>query len=241
MFFGMLSSKFRQSNLMRKTAGFTLIEILIALFIFSIVSLLLAGGLRNVINAQAGTEGKAEKLRELQMVVLVLSRDLEQAMNRPILDASGKEEGAFIGTSKSILFTHMGEANSLGVEARSSMARTGYVFAEQSLYKLTYPVLDQAPQTRAHKRQLLRDVKEVRFEYLDKDGRFHDDWSANAGGSDPLPRGVRVYITIAKWGTFTGFYVIPAEASQQTNAAAKPGEKKPAEQGKSESPSEERE
>lgn len=227
--------------LLRKHRGFTLIEILIALFIFSIVSLLLAGGLRNVINAQSGTEAKAEKMRELQMVVLILSRDLEQTINRPILDASGKEESAFIGSPKSVKFTHMGEANAVGAVSHSSMARTGYAYSDQTFYRITYPVLDQAPQTRPHQRKLLSNVREVRFEYLDHDGRFHDDWSATANANEPLPRGIRVYITLAKWGTFTGFYLIPPDVSQQPDSAAKPGEKKTEGQQKAATPDQERE
>jgi general secretion pathway protein J len=227
MFIVMNNYKSKQLSSQRKNRGFTLIEILIALFIFSIVSLLLAGGLRNVINAQSGTESKAEKMRELQMVVLILSRDIEQTINRPVLDASGKEEGALIGSPKSIKFTHTGEANGLGATLRSGLARTGYVFAERALYRITYPVLDQAPDTKPHQRKLLADVQEVRFEYMDHDGRFHNEWSATANANEPLPRGIRVYITLAKWGTFTGFYVIPAEVNQQADLAAKPGEKSP--------------
>src|SRR5580658_4658271 len=120
----------------RSAFGFTLLEILIALFIFSILSLMMVGGLRSVINAQSGGEDKAERLRNLQMVILIMSRDIEQAINRPELNAAGQEEAAFLGTPQMMTFTHVGFANPTGAVARSTLQRTGYSFNEDTLIRL---------------------------------------------------------------------------------------------------------
>ena len=197
----------------RIISGFTLLEILIALFIFTILSLILVSALRTVINAQSGTEDKAERIRKLQMVLLIMSRDIEQAVNRPIINANGKEEAAFVGTPKHFEFTHAGFANPTGVLARSTLQRTGYGWNDNSLLRLTWPVLDQAPETQAHKRVLLNDVTEAHFQYLDKNGRFQDVWPLEGEENPPLPRGIRVYLTIAHWGKMSQFYLIPAQAS----------------------------
>ena len=117
--------------------GFTLLEILIALFIFSIISLMLVVALRTVINAQSGTEGKAEHLRTLQMALLIMSRDIEQAVDRPIVNANGKEEAAFIGKPTSFQFTHGGFANPYGSLAHSTLQRTGYSWDKNILSRLT--------------------------------------------------------------------------------------------------------
>jgi general secretion pathway protein J len=196
-----------------RCAGFTLLEILIALFIFTILSFVLTSALRTVMNAQAGTEDKAERIRKLQMALLVISRDVEQAVNRPITNANGKEEAAFVGKIKSFEFTHAGFANPTGALAHSTLQRTGYTWNENILFRLTWPVLDQAPETQAHKRILLMKVTEVRFQYLDKNGRFHDAWPLDGEGGSELPRGVRIYLTIAKWGKMSQLYLIPAQPS----------------------------
>lgn len=198
----------------RHHAGFTLLEILIALFIFSILSVMLTTALRNVINLSGRTEEKAERLRNLQMVLLMMSRDVEQAVNRPILDASGHAEAAFVGTPQSFVFTHMGFANPTGIIARSTLQRTGYVFRDEALYRVTWPVLDQTSETKAHSRQLLSGLVEAHFQYLDKDGRFQDQWPLDSGEDQPLPRGVRIYLTIDGWGRMSQFYVIAAEGGQ---------------------------
>lgn len=209
----------------RKQSGFTLLEILIALFIFTILSLMMVGGLRSVINAQSGSEDKAERTRKLQMVLLVMSRDIEQTVNRPIINATGREEAAFVGTPTSMMFTHAGFANPTGAVARSTLQRTGYTWSEEKLSRLTWPVLDQAPETTTHSRRLLSGVTSLQFQYLDKEGRFHDNWPMEEGGGEqPLPRGVRIVMTLAKWGKMSQLYLIVAQASKNIQLPQKPGQ-----------------
>lgn len=197
-----------------KHQGFTLLEILIALFIFTIVSLILVSALHNVIGLQSGAEKNAERLRTLQMTLLMMSRDIEQAVDRPILNTAGKEEVAFIGTPRNFAFTHTGLANPTGMLLRSTLQRTGYEWNHQSLSRMTWPVLDQAPQTRSQSRVLLTNVNEARFSYLDQEGRFHDYWPLAEQSNQTLPKAVRIYLTISPWGKLSQLYVISAESTK---------------------------
>lgn len=211
----------QMNNVMKIKKGFTLLEVLVALFIFTIVSMMLMRALHTVIQTQSRTEESAERLSQLQVALLLISRDVGQAVNRPILTASGKEEGAFVGTPKGFVFTHMGFANPDAAIPQSAMQRTEYSWHESSLWRNTWPVLDQAPQTRAHSRLLLNDVRVVRFRYLDKDGRFQDNWpSENEQNNDPLPRAINISLTISNWGAIDQTYVIPAQTSNSTSQQA---------------------
>lgn len=204
--------------------GFTLIEILVALFVFSIISLMLMRGLETVIAAEEATEEHAERLHDLQLAMLVLSRDIEQTINRPILNAYGKQEETFIGTNTSMTFTHLGYAQSAGLVPMSGMQRTGYFISEGKLWRKTWPVLDQAPQTKDRVRVLLPAITQASFSYLDKDGKFQTAWPIGGQPAQVLPRAVKISLTIAKWGSLTSLYVIPATASNanQVNPATKP-------------------
>jgi general secretion pathway protein J len=202
-----------KKNNLTSYIGFTLIEILIALFVFSILSIILMTALRTVINAQSGTENKAQRLREVQMTLLMMSRDIEQIVNRPIINTSGKEDPAFVGTSQSFSFTHLGYANPTDITRRSSLQRTGYEWRDDQLWRLTAPVLDQAPKTKLQQRSLLNNVTSVRFEYLDQKNRFFDHWPLE-NGDQPLPVGVKLSLTISSWGELTQFYLIAAQANK---------------------------
>lgn len=201
---------------MKNKSGFTLLEILIALFIFTVLSLIMVGALRTVINAQTGSENKAERLRQLQMVLLVMSRDIEQAVNRPVVNAAGKDEAAFVGEPDHFQFTHMGFANPVGALAHSTLQRTGYAWSDNSIFRITWPVLDQAPKSQPHQRRLLMNVEEAHFQYLDHDGRFHDKWPVEDKTDQPLPRGVRIYLTLSKWGKMTQLYLIPVQKNSES-------------------------
>ena len=202
-----------------KQSGFTLLEILIALFIFSILSLILAAALRNVIDVTAGTARSADRLRTTQIALLMMSRDIEQAVNRPVLDAAGKEEAAFIGKPTSFTLTRAGFANPTGLALQSSLQRTGYYWNEEALWRNTWAVLDRSPASSAHARHLLANVTAAQFQYLDKDGHFHNEWPVEGQNKQPLPRAIRIHLTISQWGKLSQLYVISAQPSKTLSAA----------------------
>lgn len=203
--------------MLQNNRGFTLLEILIALFIFSIVSVMMASALHTVINAQSGSERHAERLRNLQMTLLLFSRDVEQAVGRAVINASGRPDLPFVGAPQSMSFTHGGIANPDGSLARTSLQRVRYDFHDQAFWRVTWPVLDQAPTTKAHTRRLFDEVEELRFQYLDHNAHFQNNWPGESSDS-PLPLAVKVTMKIANWGSISQVYVIPTK--QKKNPAA---------------------
>ncbi len=204
---------FIMPNKMRSnhSLGFTLLEILIALFIFTILSLIMASALHNIIDISGGTARNAQRLRQTQIALLLMSRDIEQTVNRPILGTNGKEEAAFIGKPTNFALTRTGFANPMGEALQSSLQRTGYYWSEESLWRNTWTVLDRAAGSQAHARRLLTDVREVRFQYLDKDGHFHNEWPIEGRAQERLPRAIRIHLTISNWGKLSQLYVIPSQ------------------------------
>lgn len=215
--------RFRSTMLKNKNhAGFTLLEILIALFIFTVLSMILVGALHSVMNADAGTAKNAQRLRNLQLALVIMSREIEQTVNRPILNTSGSQEPAFIGTPRIFKFTHTGFANPTGELMRSSLQRTEYLWSEGILWRKTWPVLDQAHQSLPMTRPLLGEVTDASFQYLDDNGRFQKNWPPPEGQENPLPRAVRVNLTISNWGKMSQLYVVSAEATDVPQEPPKP-------------------
>ncbi|EKD71202.1 MAG: type II secretory pathway protein LspJ [uncultured bacterium] len=193
--------------------GFTLLEILIALFIFTILSVMLIGALHSVINANQATDDNAERLRKTQMTLLLLSRDIEQAINRPIINATGKEEAAFIGEKNKMTFTHGGVADPTNKIGASSLRRVEYSWHDNTLFRSSWDALDQAPDATSSSRELLNNITEMHFQYLDADYRFQNSWPIQGKTNQALPKAVRVFLTIKNWGTMSQFYVITSEAT----------------------------
>ncbi len=205
--------------------GFTLLEILIALFIFSIVSMIMVGALHTVFNSQSNTAKHADAITQLQIAFLLMSHDLEQTINRPVTNAKGIVEGPFIGTHDSVTFTHAGFANPQGSLLQSTLQRTAYSLQNESLVRSLWPVLDQTQKTLPSYRTLLQSVTDLRFEYLDSKGKFQNNWPAEDQKQDIIPRAIRVTITLKNWGTLTQLFLMPQTPKPQGPAqASQPGQ-----------------
>ena len=191
-------------------AGFTLLEILIALLIFTIVSVIMTQALHTVFTSQSRTEERAAALARLQIALLLVSRDIEQTINRPVSNAAGVSEG-LIGTTHALTFTHAGFANPFAIEQRSTLQRVRYQLTDGNLVRLTWPVLDQTTSTNPAQRKLLSGVIDLVFTYLDEQGHFTQNWNAGGQNTASLPRAVRITLTLKNWGKLSQLYLIPGQ------------------------------
>lgn len=193
---------------MRNKNGFTLLEILIALFVFTIVSIIMVSALHNIFNFQSATEKQSARLDQLQLAMLIISRDLEQTINRPVMNSQGAQDGPMIGTKNSIVFTHGGLANPFGQLHRSTLQRTRYSLIDDKLVRENWDVLDQTADSKTNTRILLNLVNELHFEYLDDKGKFQTEWPPVGQSQIPLPRAVLVSLAIKNWGILKQLYLI---------------------------------
>lgn len=69
--------------------GFTLLEMLIAMAVFAVMSLVAYQGLRAVLNADHVTREQAQRLADLQVTLSVLERDLAQVVDVTVRDEFG--------------------------------------------------------------------------------------------------------------------------------------------------------
>lgn len=198
--------------------GFTLLELLIALFIFTIISVIMVNALHTVFTNQTSTNKSAARLAELQVAFTYIERDFEQILDRPITTVSGSLEPSFLGIDGSVTFTHAGAANPLGQLQRSTLQRTRYRLQDGTLLRDTWAELDQTAETPINTRKLLTGVSELRFEYLDTKNNFHHRFPPpDQPPTNVLPKGVRVYITLKDLGKMSQFYVIPTQKDDKPN------------------------
>src|SRR5690554_591497 len=109
--------------------GFTLLEVLIAVSITAMIGVGATQLLSNVIESRQAIDIRADQLASLQRFNMVVSRDIEQIINRPIRDEYGEEQPALmLETGQYLLeFTRAGWRNSpLAQEPRSELQRVAY-------------------------------------------------------------------------------------------------------------------
>ncbi len=139
--------------------GFTLIEILIALFIFSILSIISYWGLSRSITNSHHILRVEHNLQQLQMTLAIMNLDFSQVVDRPINTTNHVIEPALQGQNNNISFTRGGNINPL--KTNSSLLRISYQLANGKLYRLIWPVLDRPIATKPIKQLLLSGVQPV--------------------------------------------------------------------------------
>lgn len=189
-----------------KQSGFTLIEVIIAMSIFAIVSLLAYSGLHSVINSKTHTEGSLERLRELQMTMLSLNGDLQQLSNRNGRDALG---GVLLNVSTQnsdyiLSFTRNGWRNPAN-QPRSTLQRVAYKLDEDKLIRLYWPHVDRADDEQLVERTLIGNIESLELRFLDDKNQWQTDWPsanalASAQPSTTLPLAVEVTLKMNDWG-----------------------------------------
>jgi len=190
-----------------KSRGFTLLELVVAMAVFSILSMMAYAGLNNVMNTQHRVNEKADRIVQLQSAFMFISRDIQQAVRRSVRDQYGDRQGAMLGAeigTSLMLFTRSGYTNPAKTQ-RSNLLRVAYQFEDEKLYRLHWITLDQQSEDEPIKRLLIDKVEEVTIRYLDGKGEWQDQWPSAFGleeDFETLPNGVEFNIKVAGMGEF---------------------------------------
>lgn len=200
----------------RGCAGFTLLELLVALAVFAVLSVMAYSGLRSVLDAKQTTDAHAARLTELQSALMMIGRDVSQAVPREIRDEYGDTQPALVGasTGESVLeLTRAGWDNPAG-EPRSTLQRVAYGVEDDALMRASWRVLDRAPDSEPYRFALLQDVASVTVRFMDKDRQWQEQWPPDTRGETqpaaPLPLAVEVEIELNDWGVIRRLYRMPA-------------------------------
>jgi len=125
-------------------AGFTLIEMMIAVFIFGFISILSYGGMNYVLKGENTLRTSAEQFKDLQLTFRYFEKDINQMINRSIRNQYGDIQPSFVGDEdKAFSFTHTGWRNPAN-QVRSKMQRVAYEVDENTLQRHTWGQLDGA-------------------------------------------------------------------------------------------------
>lgn len=194
----------------RVQGGFTLIEIMVAVAIFSVVSVLAWTALNQALSNSEFLTSRMDRLQAIQRTVRFLVNDLSQAAPRPVRDELGMEQLPAIISSLSgdfaLELTHGGWNNPAGLP-RSTLQRSAYRLEEDELVRYHWNVLDRTFSNEPVRTVLLEDVDSLFFRFYGDSGETTEVWPPQAvSGVLPLrtrPRAVELVLGLGDEGEIT--------------------------------------
>lgn len=193
-----------------RSGGFTLIEIMVAVAIFAVMSMLAWGALgRSLGNAEMLTE-RMDRLQAIQRTMQMLASELTQAAPRPVRNELGDAYlpavMSSLGDDFALQVTHGGWRNPAGLP-RSTLQRTAYRIEEDQLVRYHWTVLDRTYANEPIQTILLDEVEGLLFRFYDDNGEASEVWPPQgATGAAALrvrPRAIEVILVLPDEGEIT--------------------------------------
>lgn len=195
----------RASWVRRHAAGFTLVELLVALTLFALMSVLMFGGLRFGLRAWESGSELIDEGAQVELAQSLLRSGLSQARLPSLVIPENEEHdtiSAFVGTADAMSFvapfpSHSGIAG-LGVFLLSERQRQNGDGAALALaWKVFRPDEFNSEASEAdEERVLLEGVAGIEFAYYGRfDANLPRDWLDHWDGNFGLPQLIRVRVS----------------------------------------------
>jgi general secretion pathway protein J len=159
----------------QKIQGFTLLEVLIASAIFSVISLASFSIFETVLNSDTVTKARTDRVNELQRGFLIIERDMLQIARRSVrLNGEAPQEGflhtdneSFSTGEKGVAFVRHGWTNPGLLLPRGDVQSVAYQLNDNVLERLHFNFVDAVLGEDPKVRSLISQVEHLDFEFYD--------------------------------------------------------------------------
>lgn len=186
--------------------GYTLIELLIAVSIFSALSLAAYSALDSMSRAHLAGEDHAESLAELQWVLQRFESDMYSLIARPRFDGNeATDAGDFVGQANGLGGTRSGWANPLD-QPRAQLQRFQYQRSADGLVRVYWPTLYGGVSATPQVDVLSETIEQVSFRYFSPELGWQTSWVA--GQSRALPLAIEMTLAHPRFGSVRRMVVL---------------------------------
>ncbi|HEV2569374.1 type II secretion system minor pseudopilin GspJ [Sphingomonas sp.] len=189
-----------------KDNGFTLVELLVAVLIFSMLAVAGVGLLRFSVDAQAATGERLKLLASQRRIESLIMSDAAQAVPRITRNEAGDPIQAFVGDGQGFTLVR-GDIDSLTDVARPALQKVRYRLENGTLTRSSYAMLDGAQPNAGM--PLLSNLAAVQLRYRSKDG-WREVWDPLR--PDLMPRAIEMIVRPAQGPEMRYLFLVGAAA-----------------------------
>jgi general secretion pathway protein J len=199
----------------RFVQGFTLIEVLVALAIFGIMSTMAYQALGQSLSNADLLTARMDRIQAIQRTMSLVGRDLMQAAPRPVRDLLGDGHIPSMRTSLNTEFalevTRGGWPNPAGLP-RGTLQRVAWRIEDDELLRYHWNVLDPTLANEPVITQMIDDVESILFRYRTAGGEWTEQWpplgAQGVVAQRIRPQVVEVVLTLTDEGELRRFFEV---------------------------------
>lgn len=162
----------RKDFSVKNNKGYTLIEVLAALFIFIILVSMVSFSFIKMLKNTELIKANEERLVDVQMALVTLQFDLSQAVSKEMIINSHDLRGSFYTRDNLLHFYKIGNINPQDQFNRSSIEEVEYSIVDGNLVKRTKEDND----SKVINQIVLRGVTSIEWRFMDKKFSYYSLW-----------------------------------------------------------------
>ncbi|GLX78917.1 type II secretion system protein GspJ [Thalassotalea insulae] len=199
-------------------SGFTLIEVLLAVSIFAVISLASFSIFDGVMQSERTSKEQMQRLNAIQRALIVIERDFLQIAQRsirfdgeaPLNDYIFSDSSSF-SSEQAIAFVRAGWTNPGLLIPRSDMQSVAYRINDEKLERLHFNFVDAVVGEEPRVRVLLENVTSIELQYY-----YDKKWQERLVAQQ-LPKAIELSIETQDFGTISRKFLVADKALATTN------------------------
>lgn len=200
----------------RRGAGFTLVEMLVSIAIFSLIAAMAYGGYNTLVRQSEQANERMARVRAVQRAVTRLTQDFAELEPRPVREPIGDAVEPALRADRRTQYlaflTRAGWSNPAGL-ARPTLQRVAYRLEDGKLYRDHWSALDTTLANEPITAELLAEVRALEFRFLDPGGQWQEQWpplgTAPELGRRLRPLAVEIILELDDWGRISRLVEVP--------------------------------
>ena len=183
---------------MKKQSGFTLIEVIVSLFLLSILSIMSYQAVELMTQLNFKSQQNFNNESKISRALQIISRDFIHMKPRRFFDGLSDMEPAYITDPSDfgIRFTRGGGPS---VKSNpSGLRRVNYILRDDKFVRISWGATESPRQSDGVELILMDNVSKVEIAHLDANGNSHPDWpppNAPSNTGKLLPRMIEMKIS----------------------------------------------